>query len=248
MAICDEFLCCSRALSNPPSMTEVTIFYRSSQSGVSPIIFYSETDPVLECRGLRNRFKNWQRLRKHKLTASTFAMAVDFWPRRRIQLWLEKLGAIEPFAVSFPEFQVYRNDNWLAASPDGSFDSLIYGLSSVGVLEIECPLFDGDKSKATPWKRIQLYYIPQAQGLMEILDRDWMELYVWTLNGRSLFSLHRNKEYWDVLKMPLSDFWWKHVQPAKEELNLEEEKKLVSIKALGRPRITSKLASPVINL
>ncbi|KAI4306350.1 hypothetical protein L6164_029636 [Bauhinia variegata] len=70
--------------------------------------------------------------------------------------------------------------------------------------------------KALPWSRIPLHYIPQAQGLMEITGSDWMDLYVWTPNGSSLFRLHRDAEYWDVLKMALSDFWWKHVQPAKE--------------------------------
>ncbi|KAL0462732.1 UNVERIFIED_CONTAM: hypothetical protein Slati_0160800 [Sesamum latifolium] len=54
---------------------------------------------------------------------------------------------------------------------------------------------------------------------MEILDRDWMDMYVWTVNGSSLFRLHRDVEYWNILKTALSDFWWKHVQPAKEICN-----------------------------
>ncbi|KAJ1414162.1 YqaJ viral recombinase [Sesbania bispinosa] len=107
-------------------------------------------------------------------------------------------------------------DNWLAASPDGVVDSLLYELPSRGVLEIKCPYFYGDMSKAFPWSRIPVHYIPQAQGLMEILGRDWMDFYVWTVNGSSLFRLHRDAEYWDIMKMALSDFWWKHVQPARE--------------------------------
>ncbi|CBI26436.3 unnamed protein product, partial [Vitis vinifera] len=79
-----------------------------------------------------------------------------------------------------------------------------------------CPFFNGDKSIASPWSRVPLYCIPQAQGLMEIMDRDWMDFYVWTLNGSSLFRLYRDVEYWDVLKIALSDFWFKHVQPARE--------------------------------
>ncbi|BBH02573.1 hypothetical protein Prudu_013187 [Prunus dulcis] len=164
---------------------------------------------VLHSSGLQHWFKNWQGHRKHKLTASTFAAAVGFFHRRRLQLWLEKIGAIEPFSgnlatcwsnikeeealeryklitgnsVLFPEFQVYGNtnagDDWLGASPDGVVDRL-------------------------------------AQGLMEILDRDWMDFYVWTPKGSSLFRLYRDAEYWDVLKMVLSDFWWNHVQPARE--------------------------------
>ncbi|XP_047949953.1 uncharacterized protein LOC125195773 isoform X3 [Salvia hispanica] len=171
---------------------------------------------------------------------------VSFFHGNLRRLWLEKLGTIEPFSgnlatcwsnikeevaleqyklltgntVLYPEFQVYGEknpaDNWLAASPDGAIDSYIYELPSHGVLEIKCPFFGGDMSKAEPWKRVPLHYIPQAQGLMEILDRDWMDMYVWTVNGSSLLRIHRNLEYWDTMKIALSDFWWKHVQPAQE--------------------------------
>ncbi|XP_057491257.1 uncharacterized protein LOC130776986 [Actinidia eriantha] len=214
-------------------------------SGCMPEISCHETYSVLQSSGLQHWFKNWQELRKYKLTASTFGGAVGFWPRRRVQLWLEKLGAIEPFtgnlatcwsnikeeealeryklitgnAVLFPDFQVYDknpDDDWLAASPDGVVDKLVYGLPSRGILEIKCPFFGGDMSRASPWSRVPLYCIPQAQGLMEIMDRDWMDFYVWTPKGSSLFRLYRDVEYWDILKIALSDFWWKHVQPARE--------------------------------
>ncbi|MED6221432.1 hypothetical protein PIB30_054596 [Stylosanthes scabra] len=204
-----------------------------------------ETCSVLQAPSLQHWFKNWQTLRKHKLTASTFAAAIGFWRRQRCQLWLEKIGAIEPFSgnlatcwsnikeeealeryklitgntVLFPEFQVYganSEDEWLAASPDGVLDGVVYGLPSHGVLEIKCPYFDGDMRKAFPWSRIPMRYIPQAQGLMEILGRDWMDFYVWTPNGSSLFRLHRDTEYWNVMEIALSDFWWKHVHPARE--------------------------------
>ncbi|RHN73258.1 putative restriction endonuclease type II, YqaJ viral recombinase, ING family [Medicago truncatula] len=204
-----------------------------------------ETHSVLEAPCLQHWFKNWQTLRKQKLTASTFAAAIGFWHKRRSQLWLEKIGAIEPFSgnlatcwsnikeeealeryklitgntVLFSEFQVYDSkpeDSWLAASPDGIIDRMVYDLPSRGVLEVKCPYFDGDMSKALPWYRIPVHYIPQAQGLMEILGRDWMDFYVWTVNGSSLFRIYRDPEYWDVMKIALSDFWWKHVQPARE--------------------------------
>ncbi|KAJ0013233.1 hypothetical protein Pint_20916 [Pistacia integerrima] len=208
-----------------------------------------ETYSVLQSSSLKHWFKNWQESRKHKLTASTFAGAVGFWPRRRVQLWLEKIGAIEPFSgnlatcwsnikeeeaieryklitgntVLFPNFQVHDNknleDDWLAASPDGLVDRSVYDLPSRGVLEIKCPYFDGDMTRAYPWKRVPCFCIPQAQGLMEILDRDWMDFYVWTPKGSSLFRLYRDSEYWDVLKIALSDFWWEHVQPAREMFN-----------------------------
>ncbi|KAK2449029.1 WD40 domain-containing protein [Trifolium repens] len=189
--------------------------------------------------------KTGRHLGNKKLTASTFAAAIGFWRRRRSQLWLEKIGAIEPFSgnlatcwsnikeeealeryklitgnsVLFPEFQVYTTkpkDSWLAASPDGIIDRMVYELPSHGVLEVKCPYFGGDMRKAFPWSRIPVHYIPQAQGLMEILGRDWMDFYVWTVNGSSLFRLYRDEEYWDVMKIALSDFWWKNVKPARE--------------------------------
>ncbi|KAH6833235.1 Restriction endonuclease [Perilla frutescens var. hirtella] len=223
--------------------------WRSYSDSRSPASFSNEAHPILQSSELQHWFKNWQHLRKDKLTASTFALAVGFWPRGRARLWLEKLGTIEPFSgnlatcwsnikeeealeryklitgntVLYPEFQVYGKNNpedsWLGASPDGAIDSYIYGLPSHGVLEIKCPFFGGDMSRATPWKRVPLHYIPQAQGLMEIFDRDWMDMYVWTVNGSSLFRIYRNVEYWDTLKIALSDFWWNHVQPAKEICN-----------------------------
>ncbi|KAJ4824471.1 hypothetical protein Tsubulata_017039 [Turnera subulata] len=207
------------------------------------------TNPVLQASSLQHWFKNWQEKRRHKLTASTFAAAVGFWKRRRTQLWLEKIGAIEPFAgcagtwwtnvmeeealqrykvitgnsVLLPEFQVYggRNNNpedsWLAASPDGVVVKNHYELPCRGVLEIKCPYIEGmDMETVKPWRSVPLHCIPQAQGLMEILDRDWMDLYVWTPAGSTLFRLYRDTEYWDALKMALSDFWWKHVVPARE--------------------------------
>ncbi|KAK6162960.1 hypothetical protein DH2020_002801 [Rehmannia glutinosa] len=150
-------------------------------SGSPCEIFSSKSHPILQSSGLQHWFKNWQHLRKHKLTASTFGLAIGFWPRGRARLWLEKLGTIEPFSgnlatcwsnikeeealeryklitgntVTYPEFQVYGKknpeDNWLAASPDGAVDSFYYGLPTRGIA--------------------------------------------------------------------LSDFWWKHVQPAKEICN-----------------------------
>ncbi|KAK4800600.1 hypothetical protein SAY86_021087 [Trapa natans] len=205
-----------------------------------------ECDSILRRDCFKHPFKNWQDKRRHKLTASTFAGAIGFWHGRRVQLWLEKIGAREPFSgnlatcwnnmkeeeavewykeitgnsVLFPKFQVYGEicpqDDWLAASPDGVIDSLIYGLPSRGVLEIKCPFFGGDMRQATPWKRIPLYCIPQAQGLMEILDRDWMDFYAWMPRGSSLFRIHRDKEYWGAMRVALSDFWFKHVEPARD--------------------------------
>ncbi|KAH7529329.1 hypothetical protein FEM48_Zijuj05G0172800 [Ziziphus jujuba var. spinosa] len=96
--------------------------------------------------------------------------------------------------VLSPEFQdgnADKNpgDDWLGASLDGIVYEL--PLRSHGLVQIKCPYFfkpdmDNSMASACPWWWIALHCIPQAQ------------------------------EYWNVLKMALCDFWWKHVQPAKE--------------------------------
>ncbi|KAK9137936.1 hypothetical protein Sjap_008530 [Stephania japonica] len=213
--------------------------YSTKSSGVG-------TNSIFQASCLQHPFKNWQEERKDRLTASTFGGAIGFWPGRRVQLWLEKLGAVEPFTnnfatcwsnikvkdaldryelitgnnVSITKFHQYDiknpHDSWLGCSPDGVVYRATYGLPSSGVLLIKCPFFNGEKQRSYPWSRIPLYCMPQAQGLMEISDMEWMDLYCWTLNGSSLFRLYRDQNYWELMKEALSDFWWKHVQPAKD--------------------------------
>eukprot|EP00268_Persea_americana_P064990 TRINITY_DN8612_c0_g1_i3.p1 TRINITY_DN8612_c0_g1~~TRINITY_DN8612_c0_g1_i3.p1 ORF type:complete len:349 (-),score=45.28 TRINITY_DN8612_c0_g1_i3:646-1692(-) len=217
----------------------------------SPEVSTSNSYSFLQSTCLQHWFKNWQEQRRHKLTASTFGAAIGFWRGRRGKLWLEKLGLIEPFSgniatcwnniqeevaleryklitgnsVCFPKFQLYNKahteDDWLGASPDGVVENDVYGLPCGGVLEVKCPLHYGEAGQAFPWSRIPLHCMPQAQGLMEILDKNWMDFYVWTPNGSSLFRLQRNREYWELLRSALSDFWWIHVQPAKELCHLD---------------------------
>jgi hypothetical protein len=83
----------------------------------------------------------------------------------------------------------------LQLSSDGLVDKCS-GLNSRGVLEIKCPFFKGEMCRASPWKQIPLYCVPQAQGLIEILDKDWMDFYVWTPNGSCLFALYQDEAYW----------------------------------------------------
>ncbi|XP_059310076.1 uncharacterized protein LOC132061245 [Lycium ferocissimum] len=232
--------CCSKIKKIVVSLSQFPR-YNSSSAELSSRFSSCDSHEIYKSASLQHWYKNWNELRKNKLTASTFGQAVGFWPKRRVQLWLEKIGAVQPFwgndatawtnikeqealvryklitgnPISFTNFNVYREMikgvDWLGASPDGVVDKFVYHLPSRGVLEIKCPYFNGDMTKATPWKRIPIYYVPQAQGLMEILDRDWMDYYVWTTKGSSLFRMHRDEEYWQLLKIALSDFWWNHV-------------------------------------
>lgn len=149
--------------------------------------------------------KNWEKDRKNRLTSSSFAQAIGFWPNLRIQLWLEKIGALEPFSGNaarcwtknkelealdryheltghgflLPEFVTFEEEeeeNWLGASPDGDIHVVKEdGSCSSGVLEVKCPFYDGDKTQAYSWKKAPWHYVPQARGLMQIMDRDWLD-------------------------------------------------------------------------
>ncbi|CAN6463882.1 unnamed protein product [Victoria cruziana] len=224
---------------HPACRTDVCHFYHTPK-----VLGHAYSSSISS--GLSHWFKNWNQLRKSKLTASTFGGAVGFWRGRRVQLWLEKLGLIDTFhgnlatcwsniqevvaleryklitgnCLLYPEFRIYNKndpaDDWLAASPDGVIEPNYHRYHDGGVLEVKCPFFRGQVEKALPWVRIPPYHMPQAQGLMEILDKNWLDYYVWTPNGSSLFRIERNGEYWELLKSALADFWWGHVVPAKE--------------------------------
>jgi uracil-DNA glycosylase len=128
-------------------------------------------------------------------------------------------------------FQVKRDDaphGWLGASPDG----LIGGLSiadpgapgagpvqgaGAGVLEIKCPYNKGRPELAVPPRQAIWYYMPQVQGLMEIFDREWCNLYVWTpAGGSAAFHIPRDRQYWAACFDVLAEFWWAHVVPARQ--------------------------------
>lgn len=211
----------------------------------------------LKNRGLRHRYKNWEEERRWRLTASIFSSAIGFWRGRRVHLWMEKIGLVEPFmgcpatcwsnlheqialaryqlmtgnVVTLTGFYLHGEHHWLAASPDGMIDQGPYGyLEEGGVLEIKCPYFHGNANGSFPWSTIPSFYMPQAQGLMEILDRNWIDFYVWTPNGSSLFRIQRDPHYWDLMMAALSDFWWKHVEPAKEIRAMDADRNIVKLK------------------
>ncbi|KAF2588726.1 hypothetical protein F2Q70_00041734 [Brassica cretica] len=201
----------------------------------------------------QNETKDWQDLRKNRLTASNFSRAIGFWPEGRRELWLEKVGVAKQFSgneatfwdadnetealeryklltgnlvIARPGFVVYNKNgeetNWLGASPDG----LINGASSTSVVEVKCPFYkggdggEGEKPRgAYPWKKVPYHCIPQLQGLMEIVDTEWLDLYCWTRNGSSLFRVWRDNAFWEEMRPALVEFWEKHVVPAREIYN-----------------------------
>lgn len=116
-----------------------------------------------------------------------------------------------PVGVSLPD--------WLGASPDGLINSkwpLL--LDDGGILEVKCPFNKGQPQFGVPWPYVPYHYMPQAQGLMEIFDRNWMDFYVWTMNGSSIYRIDRNPDLWELMLTALNDFWWGHVTPARHAL------------------------------
>jgi len=67
------------------------------------------------------------------------------------------------------------------------------------------------------------YYMPQVQGQMEIMDREWVDLYCWTPNGSTLFRVVRDREYWELMHGILKEFWWGNIVPARESMLLGKE-------------------------
>ncbi|KAK9277206.1 hypothetical protein L1049_006745 [Liquidambar formosana] len=203
------------------------------------------------------RSDEWFALRRDKLTTSTFGTALGLWKgNRRSELWHEKVflsdkqpmeaskmgamqwgvlnetAAIERYKsitgrdVSFLGFAIHADEeyDWLGASPDGLLGCFPDG----GILEVKCPFNKGKPEMGLPWSTVPFYYMPQVQGQMEIMDRDWVDLYCWTPNGSTIFRVCRERGYWGLIHGILREFWWENVVPAREALLLgrEEEARL----------------------
>lgn len=213
------------------------------------------------------RSEEWFTLRRDKLTTSTFSTALGFWKgNRRSELWHQKvfapgsialevaavaamnwgianeLAAIEQYKsmtghdVSFLGFAVHTEaeSGWLGASPDG----LVGCYPNAGILEVKCPYNKGKPELGLPWQAVPYYYMPQVQGQMEIMDRDWVDLYCWMPNGSALFRVLRDREYWRLMHSMLRDFWWGNVVPARQALLMENEEEAKSFEPKARHELT----------
>lgn len=198
------------------------------------------------------RSDEWFALRKDKLTTSSFSTALGFWKgNRRSELWHQKVfepeadsfdtaakaamawgvnqeaDAIEQYKsitgrdVSSLGFAIHAEAKfgWLGASPDGLLGCHRDG----GILEVKCPYNKGKPELGLPWQAVPYYYMPQVQGQMEVMDRDWVDLYCWTPNGSTLFRVLRDRDYWGLMLRVLGDFWWGSVVPAREAVSTGRE-------------------------
>ncbi|KAL3700916.1 hypothetical protein R1sor_018938 [Riccia sorocarpa] len=142
----------------------------------------------------------------------------------------QEAGAVEKYKtitgnnVEHVAFKIYKAGDeylsWLGASPDGL---IIYKNDEeqpravnhrFGVLEVKCPHNKGRPESGAPWDMVPAYYMPQAQGLLEIYDREIMDFYVWTVNGSAVFRINRDPEYWGFMFRIMSELWWGHIVPA----------------------------------
>lgn len=104
-------------------------------------------------------------------------------------------------------FVPHQEHDWLGGSPD-----FMVGLEGMG--EIKCPM---SREIAI---EIPAYYMAQAQGLMEICNRDWCDFVYWTPEAMRVRRIQRSPEYWDWLRVRLADFWcWvvAQVEPPREK-------------------------------
>lgn len=53
---------------------------------------------------------------------------------------------------------------------------------------------------------------------MDLMDKDWCDLFVYTVNGSAIFRITRDFEYWRLCYSVLAEFWWEHLIPAKHAL------------------------------
>ncbi|CAH1414898.1 unnamed protein product [Lactuca virosa] len=219
------------------------------------------------------RSKEWFALRKDRLTTSTFSTALGLWKgKRRSELWHEKVFpldtesnitlaskqamewgvvnesiAIEKYKtitgreVSSLGFATHSEDkfDWIGASPDG----LLGCFPNAGILEVKCPFNKGKPESAIPWSSMPFYYMPQIQGQMEVMDRDWVDLYCWTINGSTIFRICRDQDYWNLIHGVLREFWWENVIPAREALVMGSEEEAKKYE----PGSTHKLTGLVIH-
>lgn len=224
------------------------------------------------------RSEEWFALRKDKLTTSTFSTALGFWKgTRRPELWQEKVftvdeqltieaskkhamewgvlneaAAIERYKsitgrdVSSYGFAVHPQEqfNWVGASPDG----LVGYFPDGGILEVKCPYNKGKPEVGLPWSKMPFYYMPQVQGQMEIMDRDWVDLYCWTPNGSTIFRVCRDRGYWELMYGVLHEFWWENVIPAREALVLGKVEEAKSYKPTSTHKQTGLVISRSLKL
>ncbi|KAK5642758.1 hypothetical protein RI129_008925 [Pyrocoelia pectoralis] len=99
---------------------------------------------------------------------------------------------------------------FIAGSPDGL-------IGDSGLIEIKCPFTIRDKNPNEidlPFLingkiRITSDYYYQIQGLLEITDRAWCDLVIFTFSGLKIVHIERNQQFWTKVIIPnLKEFYF----------------------------------------
>ncbi|KAK8965696.1 hypothetical protein KSP40_PGU020567 [Platanthera guangdongensis] len=159
---------------------------------------------------------------------------------------MERYRSMTGNDVSFQGFAVSTEtgSGWLGASPDG----LVGCHLDAEILEVKCPYNKGRPELSSPWKTAPYYCMPQVQGKMEIMDRDWVDLYCWMPNGSVLFRVFRDREYWGLMHGMLRDFWCGSVVPARQVVAAEDEAAAMSYEPEARHELTGRLIGRSLKL
>jgi putative phage-type endonuclease len=182
-----------------------------------------------------DRMALWEE--KVGLKAPFAGNAATQWGTKSEALALENYCHFTGQTVEQCMFKMKRDDPphaWLGASPDGllpalsvkaseqsiskaPFEGALPTPNGPGILEIKCPYNKGNPELAVPPSQAIWYYMPQLQGLMDVFDREWCHLYVWTpCHGSVAFLVARDRRYWAACFEVLADFWWCNVVPARQ--------------------------------
>ncbi|KAK8933656.1 hypothetical protein KSP39_PZI015662 [Platanthera zijinensis] len=167
------------------------------------------------------------------------AAAAMNWGEANEAAAIERYRSMTGNDVSFLGFAVpaETGSGWLGASPDG----LLGCHPDAGILEVKCPFNKGWPELGSPWETMPYYYMPQVQGQMEIMDREWVDLYCWMPNGSALFRVFRDREYWGLMHGMLRDFWWGSVVPARQAVAAEGEAAAMSYEPEARHELTGRM-------
>ncbi|KAK8945726.1 hypothetical protein KSP40_PGU009561 [Platanthera guangdongensis] len=159
---------------------------------------------------------------------------------------IERYRSMTGNDVSFQRFAVSAEtgSGWLGASPDG----LVGCHPDAGILEVKCPYNKGRPELGSPWKTASYCYMSQVLGQMEIMDRDWVDLYCWMPNGSALFHVFRDREYWGLMHGMLRDFWRGSVVPARQAVAAEDDATTMSYEPEARHELTGKMIRRSLNL
>ena len=171
---------------------------------------------------MEQRSQEWHDARKGKMSCSRMGEAIGLIGSRR-RLWRELTGregpkpmnaamqdgvdyeqvALSEYAlatgnsVDAAGFIVHRDHDWIGGSPDG----VIPGINDtiLGGVEVKCP--------TKMYESIPDRYMPQIQGLMEVLDVPYWDFVVWTADATRGWRVFRSTAYWDELYALLCEFW-----------------------------------------